>query len=79
MGALGKIINVGSHCRKQEHFVGLSFPTISGYGSNGAIIHYRPERETAANIGTDKLFLVDSGAQYLYVALARACPLLVVQ
>jgi hypothetical protein len=55
--------------RKQEHFVGLSFPTIAGYGSNGAIIHYRPEPHSAARVGADKLFLVDSGAQYLCVRL----------
>lgn len=46
-------------------FMGLSFETISGYGSNGAIVHYSPERETAAGIKNQGLLLVDSGAQYM--------------
>ncbi|KAJ1476112.1 hypothetical protein T484DRAFT_1826007 [Baffinella frigidus] len=29
--------------RQQEGFVSLSFDTISSYGANGAIIHYKPE------------------------------------
>ncbi|KAK3756156.1 hypothetical protein RRG08_065561 [Elysia crispata] len=44
---------------------GLSFETISGYGSNGAIIHYRPAAETDKTIGTDSMYLLDSGGQYL--------------
>lgn len=48
-----------------ENFKGLSFDTISGSGPNGAIIHYHPEKETAALITTDQLYLCDSGAQYL--------------
>jgi len=50
--------------REQEHFVGLSFPTISGSGPNGAIIHYRPAAESARRITREELYLVDSGAQY---------------
>jgi Xaa-Pro aminopeptidase len=49
----------------QERFVGLSFPTIAGMGPNGAIIHYRPEKDTAAPVTADGVFLCDSGAQYL--------------
>lgn len=49
---------------EQEMFVSLSFPTISSSGSNAAVIHYRPERETCMNITTDRVYLVDSGAQY---------------
>jgi len=45
--------------------VGPSFTTISGYGSNGAIIHYSPDQTTAALLGLDNMFLLDSGAQYL--------------
>jgi Xaa-Pro aminopeptidase len=43
----------------------LSFDTIAGAGSNGAIVHYRPTERLnqAAQKGT--LMLVDSGAQYL--------------
>ncbi len=51
--------------RDGEYFRDLSFPTISGAGSNGAIVHYRatPETEKALEPGT--LYLLDSGAQYL--------------
>ncbi|MGN6570434.1 MAG: aminopeptidase P family protein [Pseudolabrys sp.] len=42
----------------------VSFPTISGAGPNGAIVHYRVTRESNRKIGTNELFLVDSGAQY---------------
>jgi Xaa-Pro aminopeptidase len=42
----------------------ISFPTISGSGPNGAIVHYRVTRKTNRTIGMDELFLVDSGAQY---------------
>ncbi|HEY1261003.1 MAG TPA: aminopeptidase P family protein, partial [Stellaceae bacterium] len=51
--------------REGEYFRDLSFPTISGAGSNGAIVHYRamPETEKRLELGT--LYLLDSGAQYL--------------
>jgi Xaa-Pro aminopeptidase len=51
--------------REGELFRDLSFSTISGAGSNGAIVHYRatPETEKALEPGT--LYLLDSGAQYL--------------
>src|SRR3954447_1914087 len=42
----------------------LSFPTISGSGPNGAIVHYRVTRATSRTIAPGELFLVDSGAQY---------------
>ncbi len=42
----------------------ISFPTIAGSGPNGAIVHYRVTRGTNRTIGTNELFLVDSGAQY---------------
>lgn len=47
------------------NFRGLSFDTISGSGPNGAIIHYKPEKPSAAAITTNHLYLCDSGAQYL--------------
>jgi Xaa-Pro aminopeptidase len=42
----------------------VSFPTISGSGPNGAIVHYRVTRATNRKIAPDELFLLDSGAQY---------------
>ena len=48
-----------------EHFRGLSFPTIAGAGPNGAIVHYRASAATNRRIEPGSLFLVDSGAQYL--------------
>ncbi|KAL0449980.1 UNVERIFIED_CONTAM: Aminopeptidase P1 [Sesamum latifolium] len=49
----------------KEHFRGLSFPTISSVGPNGAIIHYCPEAETCAELDPNSMYLFDSGAQYL--------------
>ncbi len=42
----------------------VSFPTISGAGPNGAIVHYRVTRKTNRAIRPGELFLIDSGAQY---------------
>ena len=42
----------------------ISFPTIAGAGPNGAIVHYRVTRASNRRIGSDELFLIDSGAQY---------------
>jgi Xaa-Pro aminopeptidase len=42
----------------------VSFPTISGCGPNGAVVHYRVTRKTNRRIAPGELFLVDSGAQY---------------
>lgn len=47
-----------------EHFRGLSFDTIAGFGSNGAIVHYRASPATNKRIDDSTLFLLDSGAQY---------------
>ncbi len=43
----------------------VSFPTISGAGPNGAIVHYRVTRKTNRKILPGAPFLIDSGAQYL--------------
>jgi Xaa-Pro aminopeptidase len=42
----------------------VSFPTISGAGPNGAIVHYRVTKDSNRIIGQNELFLIDSGAQY---------------
>ncbi|XP_050274149.1 aminopeptidase P2 [Quercus robur] len=50
---------------KQAGFIDTSFDTISASGANGAIIHYKPETESCAVVDAKKLFLLDSGAQYV--------------
>ncbi|XP_061348462.1 aminopeptidase P2 [Gastrolobium bilobum] len=50
---------------KQAGFLDTSFDTISASGPNGAIIHYKPEPESCSNVDANKLFLLDSGAQYV--------------
>ncbi|AYO81362.1 aminopeptidase P family protein [Methylobacterium brachiatum] len=42
----------------------VSFPTISGSGPNGAIVHYRVTRASDRVVRPGELFLIDSGAQY---------------
>lgn len=50
--------------RRQEGCYDLSFDTISGYGSNGAIIHYSATEKTNTELRPEGLYLVDSGGQY---------------
>ncbi|KAJ2487872.1 hypothetical protein EV174_000303 [Coemansia sp. RSA 2320] len=51
--------------RAQENCIGLSFDTISSVGPNGAIIHYSPKRGSDALLDVNKMYLCDSGGQYL--------------
>ncbi|KAI5190069.1 Xaa-Pro aminopeptidase [Nematocida minor] len=48
---------------KDREFIVPSFETISGFGENGACIHYAPV-DNATKITEDNLLLVDSGSQY---------------
>lgn len=50
---------------KHDHYVGLSFDTISSTGPNAAVIHYKPERGACSTIDPSAIYLCDSGAQYL--------------
>ena len=50
--------------REDELFLDLSFPTISGYADNAAIVHYEAEYETAKKLEAKGLYLFDSGATY---------------
>lgn len=45
-------------------FIELSFPTISGYGTNGAIVHYGATKESNTTVKPEGMLLVDSGGQY---------------
>jgi Xaa-Pro aminopeptidase len=51
--------------REGENFRELSFDTISGAGSNGAIVHYRATPQSEKRLLPGTLYLLDSGAQYL--------------
>jgi len=43
----------------------LSFDTIAGAASNGAVVHYRPTKRLNRRVEAGSLLLIDSGAQYL--------------
>ena len=49
---------------KQEGNLGLSFDTISAYGANAAMCHYKATAESDVKIEPKGLYLVDSGGQY---------------
>ena len=46
-------------------FRGVSFPSISGAGEHGAIMHYRATAESNRPIKRNEMYLIDSGGQYL--------------
>ena len=48
----------------QDLFCGISFDTIAGYQSHGAIVHYEATPETDISLKSEGLLLLDSGAQY---------------
>ncbi len=50
--------------KKNKKFKFLSFPTISGSGPNGAIIHYKASKKTNRELRKGDIYLVDSGGQY---------------
>ena len=41
-----------------------SFPTISGFGKNAAIIHYRASKQSNLKFRSNGIYLIDSGGQY---------------
>ena len=52
--------------KMNKSFLYPSFDTIAGSGKNGAIVHYRAQKENCRNINKKDLFLCDSGGQYKY-------------
>lgn len=46
-------------------FFDLSFPTISAYGENAAMMHYEATSENYKELKAEGMLLVDSGGQYL--------------
>lgn len=52
-------------CRRVDTSIrDLSFESISGAGSNGAVVHYRVNTGTVQKLERGSLFLIDSGGQY---------------
>ncbi len=52
--------------KKNKNFKFPSFPTISGSGPNGAIIHYNATEKTNRRLKKGDIYLVDSGGQYAF-------------
>ena len=50
--------------QNQPLFIGESFGCISGYGPNGAIVHYSVTAESSAKLQPQGFLLLDSGGQY---------------
>ena len=50
--------------QKNKKFKFSSFPTISGTGPNGAIIHYKATKRSNRVLKKGDVYLVDSGGQY---------------
>ncbi|SCW01090.1 LAFE_0D04852g1_1 [Lachancea fermentati] len=51
--------------KTQKNFKGNSFETISSTGANAAVIHYAPPAENSSMIDPSKIYLCDSGSQFL--------------
>ena len=52
--------------KRSRNFQNCSFPTISGSGPNGAIIHYKATMKTNRKLKIGDIYLVDSGGQYKF-------------
>lgn len=52
--------------KQNKNYLYPSFNTISGFGGNGAIVHYRSNNKTNKEIKGNNLYLLDSGSQYFY-------------
>ena len=52
--------------KKNKNYLYPSFNTIAGAGKNGAIIHYKADKNNSKRLRKNDIFLCDSGAQYLY-------------
>jgi len=50
--------------KKNKNYLYPSFDTIAGSGPNGAIIHYRSNKQSNRKLNIKDLLLVDSGGQY---------------
>ncbi len=51
--------------RENPEYVEDSFSSISGFGYNGAIVHYRASEASNRQFANGSLYLIDSGGQYM--------------
>lgn len=51
--------------REIPEWIDLSFPSISAYGANAAMMHYEPTSHNHAVLKPEGLYLIDSGGQYM--------------
>ena len=51
--------------RQIPDFLDFSFPTISAYKENAAMMHYEAKPESCKKLGEEGMLLVDSGGHYL--------------
>jgi Xaa-Pro aminopeptidase len=60
-----EVANQLDHFRRaQGEYHGESFAAIVGYNANGAIVHYRAQPESCAQLKPEGILLLDSGGQY---------------
>ena len=52
--------------KKNKNYLYPSFNTIAGGGKNGAIVHYRANKNNSKKLKKNDIFLCDSGGQYRY-------------
>ena len=50
--------------QREPFYVGDSFQTISSVGSNSAVVHYQPERDTCKSLSKMVMYLIDTGGHY---------------
>lgn len=50
--------------QKLDGFIQHSFDPIVGYMANGAIVHYRADKDTSASLKPEGIVLIDSGGHY---------------
>lgn len=64
IGEIGAVEALETFRRETGLLRDVSFPTISGSGPNGAIVHYRVTHASDRKLAAGELYLVDSGGQY---------------
>ena len=52
--------------KKNKNYLYPSFNTIAGAGKNGAIVHYKADKNNSKKLTKNDIFLCDSGGQYRY-------------